>query len=113
VNGIPTKGVMCHRSGFTVSCFTGVTEHGCQLWTALKGQEPQSAAVVDKHGCADAWGPVLQVETTQQVRQLGAAIESLRNEGVKAQAASQAAAERALRLITGSAQEPAKFIEQG
>lgn len=113
MKGLPPKEVMCHRSGFTVRCFDGVTVHGCQMWVALKGVEPQTGEIVDKYGCADAWGPILQIETTQQVRQLGAAIESLRNEGVKAHQASQQAAEQAFRSITGFMLEPAKLIERG
>lgn len=112
MNGLPPKETMCHRAGFKVRCLDGVTKHGCQLWVSLKGAEPQTGEIVDKYGCADAWAPILQIETTQQVRQLGAAIESMRNEGVKAQAASREAAERALRMITGSGTEPAKVIEQ-
>jgi len=44
---------------------------------------------MDEWGCAQAWLPVLMIENSQQQRQTGAAVESFRNEMVKANEASQ------------------------
>ncbi len=55
-----------------------VTER-CQWYTQLRGSDPQTGEAVDKWGCAMAFLPILQIETAQQSRQTGAAIESFRN----------------------------------
>jgi hypothetical protein len=41
---------------------------------------PNTGEQVDDWGCAIAWLPVLLIENSQQQRQTGAAVESLRNE---------------------------------
>ncbi len=55
-----------------------VTER-CQWYTQLRGSDPQTGEAVDKWGCAMAFLPILQIETAQQSRQTGAAVESFRN----------------------------------
>lgn len=50
---------------------------------------PNTGAEVDEWGCSIAWLPVLMIENSQQQRQTGAAVESFRNEMVKANEASQ------------------------
>ncbi len=51
----------------------------CMWSVKVRGTNPNTGAEVDNEGCAMAWVPVLLIETTQQTRQAGAAIESLRN----------------------------------
>lgn len=80
---LPEKETMCHRTGFTKSCFDCVVEHKCRLWTQIQGLHPQTGERIDQWGCADAWMPLLMIENSQQQRQTGAAIESFRNEVVK------------------------------
>lgn len=58
-------------------------EHECRLYVQLIGTHPQTGQPVNQWNCAFAWMPAMQIETTQQVRQMGAAIESFRNEMVK------------------------------
>jgi len=55
----------------------------CPKWIKVFGTNPQTGEKVDEWDCADTWATVLQIEQTQQVRQLGAAIESFRNEMVR------------------------------
>lgn len=57
--------------------------HRCPLWIELRGTDPNTGQPVDEWGCSYAWMPTLTIENSQQSRQLGAAIESLRNEQVK------------------------------
>jgi hypothetical protein len=56
----------------------------CAWFTQLRGNNPQTGEPVDEWGCAIAWIPVLLIENSQQQRQTGAAVESFRNEVVKA-----------------------------
>lgn len=43
------------------------------------GRNPQNDQVIDKWGCSIAFMPILQIENSQQTRQAGAAVESMRN----------------------------------
>lgn len=56
----------------------------CAWYTKLVGQHPQTGAEIEQWGCAMAMIPVLQVETSNMVRGVQAATESLRNEQVNA-----------------------------
>jgi len=55
----------------------------------LRGTNPNTGQEVDDWGCAMAWMPVLMIENSQQQRQTGAAVESFRNEVVKANKENQ------------------------
>lgn len=61
----------------------------CAWFMAIRGTNPNTGADVDEHGCAMAWMPMLLIENSQQQRQTGAAVESFRNEMVKANEVSQ------------------------
>ena len=56
----------------------------CSWFTQLRGTHPQTGQPVDEWGCAVTWLPVLLIENSQMQRQTGAAVESFRNEMVKA-----------------------------
>jgi len=56
----------------------------CAWFTQIRGKNPQTGADVDEWGCAVTWLPMLMIENSQQQRQTGAAVESFRNEMVKA-----------------------------
>ncbi len=60
-------------------------QHGCTHYIALRGTDPQTGQSIDEWGCADAWAVVAQLEGNKEVRQMAAAIESLRNEMVRGQ----------------------------
>lgn len=79
------KGLMCplHKQDMSKVC------HKCPLWIKLRGQDPQSNEMFDHWNCALAWIPIMLVENSQQQRQTGAAVESFRNEMVKANEVSQ------------------------
>jgi hypothetical protein len=57
---------------------------GCSWFTQLRGTNPQTGEPVDEWGCAVTWLPMLLIENSQMQRQTGAAVESFRNEMVKA-----------------------------
>lgn len=61
----------------------------CAWFVQMRGTDPNSGKEVDEYSCGIAWIPMLLVENAMQSRQSGAAIESFRNEMVKANDASQ------------------------
>jgi hypothetical protein len=61
----------------------------CAWFTHIRGKNPQSNQEVDEFACAVAWIPMLLIENSQMQRQTGAAVESFRNEMVKANESSQ------------------------
>ena len=60
----------------------------CSWFIQVRGTNPNTGEPADEWGCAIAWMPVLMIENSQQQRQTGAAVESFRNEMVKANAVS-------------------------
>lgn len=61
----------------------------CAWFVQMKGANPNDGKEVDEYACAVAWLPILLVENAMQSRQAGAAIESFRNEMVKANDSNQ------------------------
>lgn len=53
--------------------------HDCEQYINVRGIDPQTGELMDSWGCAIRWMPTLQIETSQQARQTGAAVESFRN----------------------------------
>jgi len=81
---LPDKKLGCHRTGFARKCHALVTSGQCNRWLAIRGKNPNTGEDVDRHDCIDNWTPMLLIENSQQQRQTAAAIESFRNEMVKA-----------------------------
>lgn len=61
----------------------------CAWFVQMRGTDPNSGKEVDEYSCGVAWLPMLLVENAAQSRSTGAAVESFRNEMVKANNASQ------------------------
>lgn len=61
----------------------------CAWFIQLRGVNPNTGKDVDEWGCSMAWLPILTIENSQQQRQTGSAVESFRNEMVKANEVSQ------------------------
>lgn len=61
----------------------------CAWFTKVAGYDMNSGKQIEEFQCAVAWLPLLLIENSGQQRQTGAAVESFRNEMVKAQQASQ------------------------
>lgn len=73
------KGLICpfHKKDMSKVC------HTCPMWVLIRGANPNTGEPEDKWNCSFAWMPILQIETSQQSRQTGAAVESFRNIMVK------------------------------
>ena len=61
----------------------------CSWYMQIRGTNPNTGEPVDEWGCAVTWMPMLLNENSQQQRQTGAAVESFRNETVKANQQNQ------------------------
>jgi hypothetical protein len=61
----------------------------CAWFIKVVGNNPNTGKEVEEWGCSMAWMPILMIENSQQQRQTGAAVESFRNEMVKANESSQ------------------------
>lgn len=57
--------------------------HRCAWYTKLAGTNPNTGEVMDEHGCAMSWIPMLLIENSMQQRSTSAAVESFRNEMVQ------------------------------
>lgn len=56
----------------------------CGWFIQIRGVNPNTGEEVDQWGCAVAWMPIMMIENSNMQRQTGAAVESFRNEMVKA-----------------------------
>jgi hypothetical protein len=56
----------------------------CAWYIQIMGQDPNTGQPVNDWACSIAWMPMLCIENSQQQRSTGAAVESFRNEVVKA-----------------------------
>jgi hypothetical protein len=61
----------------------------CTFFTKVEGYDMNTGNRVDEWNCAISWLPMLLVENSGMQRQTGAAVESFRNEMVKANESSQ------------------------
>lgn len=80
----------------------------CAWFTKVAGYDMNTGKEIEEWHCAIAWMPVLMVENSGQQRQTGAAVESFRNEMVKAQVESQ---KMLLTAATLSSPPPANQID--
>ena len=60
----------------------------CAWFLKINGKNPNTGADVEEWGCSMAWLPIMMIENSQQQRSTGAAVESFRNEMVKANQAT-------------------------
>lgn len=56
----------------------------CAWFIKIQGKNPQDGTDIEDWGCSIAWLPIMMIENSQMQRQTGAAVESFRNEMVKA-----------------------------
>lgn len=78
---LPDKTTMCHRTGFTKTCFDCVTQHGCRLWkrVTLEGH-PENAKPVDHYDCADSLIDLYLKDMLRRQLQTTATVDHLRKE---------------------------------
>lgn len=55
-------------------------EHGCEFYTHLIGQNPQTGTQEDRWGCAVNFLPILLIENAQMTRQTTAAMDKTATE---------------------------------
>lgn len=77
------------KNNCPINNFEPCKELECAWFLRVQGVNPNTGKEVDEWGCSMAWLPVLMIENSQQQRQTGAAVESFRNEMVKANETSQ------------------------
>lgn len=56
----------------------------CRFWVTVLGKDPQTGKEISNGDCAMAWTPVLLIENSKVNRETGSAVESFRNEMVRA-----------------------------
>jgi len=61
----------------------------CSWYMRIRGTNPNTGEPVDESGCAVVWMPYMAMDITQKTNQAGAAVESFRNEVVKANQSNQ------------------------
>ena len=66
--------------------FEPCRQFDCAWFMKISGENPNTGEPTEEWGCAMAWLPILLIENAKQGRQTGAAVESFRNEMVKANA---------------------------
>ena len=68
--------IQCPATGFKRPCIASE----CPKYIKLEGTNPQTGERQDEWACSDTWLPLLIVENTRRLNEVGAAIESYRNE---------------------------------
>jgi hypothetical protein len=61
----------------------------CAWFIQVRGINPNTGKEVDEWGCAISWIPTLMIDNSNLQRQTGAAVESFRNEMVRANETNQ------------------------
>lgn len=92
------------KNGCPLHNFEPCRQLDCAWFTQVRGTNPNTGKEVDEWACAIAWLPVLLIENSQQQRQTGAAVESFRNEMVRANESNQ-------QILLATAKPSTKFIE--
>lgn len=69
--------------------FKPCRELECAWFLKITGKNPNTGEDIDDWGCSMSWMPILLIENAQMQRGSNAAIESFRNEMVKANENSQ------------------------
>jgi hypothetical protein len=96
---LPDKKVWCHKTGFEKKCFDMVTKKGCELWGYKVGLDRNTGQHEQVWGCTEKFAFGLQIELIQQMRELGAAMEGMRNETARAADTTNEVAVRSQTLI--------------
>ena len=81
---LPDKNIRCPATGFAKTCREIIVDCDCPKYVQIRGTNPNSGEPVDRFGCVDSFIPMLLIENSQQQRHTGAAVESFRNEMVRA-----------------------------
>jgi hypothetical protein len=77
------------KNGCPLDNFNPCRQLDCAWFIQVRGTNPNTGKEVDEWACSMAWMPMLMIENSQQQRSTGAAVESFRNEMVKANQVGQ------------------------
>ena len=77
------------KSNCPLDGFNPCRQLECAWFMKVAGTNPNTGKEIEEWGCSMAWLPILMIENSQQQRQTGAAVESFRNEMVKANEVGQ------------------------
>jgi len=77
------------KSNCPLNNFEPCRQMECAWFMKVVGNNPNTGKEIEEWGCSMAWLPILTIENSQQQRQTGAAVESFRNEMVKANEVGQ------------------------
>jgi hypothetical protein len=77
------------KNGCPLDNFNPCRQLDCAWFIQVRGTNPNTGKEVDEWACSMTWMPTLMIENSQQQRSTGAAVESFRNEMVKANQVSQ------------------------
>ena len=94
------------KSNCPLDGFNPCRQLECAWFMKVVGTNPNTGKEVEEWGCSMAWMPMLMIENSQQQRQTGAAVESFRNEMVKANEVGQ----RVLLAASGIPQQAQNMI---
>lgn len=84
----PMNGKQCIEDGTPVVVDGKPEIHACRFWVVIQGKNPQDNSPINSGDCAFCWTPFLLIENSNMQRHTGAAVESFRNEMVKANESS-------------------------
>jgi hypothetical protein len=76
---LPDDKIMCHRTGFTVSCLDGVVKHKCRLWCHVTGTDAMDRDI-DVFGCGDELSLKFLHEIAKEERQTAASVDKVATE---------------------------------
>ena len=113
---LPDKALGCHRTGFGKKCRALVTSGSCNRWErnpGITGKHPNTGEELPKYDCKDNWQYTATLVGNAQMHQLGGAIESFRNEMVRANAEAisyNGSVQRALSLLPATG-NPVRLLE--
>lgn len=72
------------KANCPLDSFNPCRQLDCAWFLKIAGTNPNTGEPTEDWGCSMAWLPILFIENSQMQRQTGAAVESFRNEMVKA-----------------------------
>lgn len=71
-------------------------KHKCNDYIKMRGKNPNTGEELDGWQCATVWQVMLSIEANQRLNELGAAIESFRNETARGSLGVQAELEKVI-----------------
>lgn len=77
------------KANCPLDSFNPCRQLDCAWFMKVQGQHPNTGEQIDEWGCSMAWMPVLLINNAREQHSTASAVESFRNEMVKANEVSQ------------------------